>query len=127
MHPDEQRTVRLCGVPTALYMRLHVHLDDLLRELALLGVSDDYGLAPCWEPARAQAEAAERAGRDHVDLELSVPPNAAERLSSLFEQADQLCREGLLLGADTPPALRRFRNRMLAELAHALRDGDGPS
>ncbi|MDQ3756483.1 MAG: hypothetical protein M3394_01375 [Actinomycetota bacterium] len=123
MEPEVQRTVHLSGVPPTLYMRLHLHLDDLLRELALLGMSHEYGLAPCWDPAREQVLAAERAGQDLVDIELCLPTDAAERLSRLLEQSDSLCRAGLLLGVETPPDVRQFRDWLVEELARQLKGG----
>lgn len=125
MQPDEHRTVRLPAVPTALYLRLHVHVDDLLRELALLDVSQEYGLGPGWGRALEEAVAAQRAGREHVDIELCLPPDAAERLSALFAQADALARAGMLLAADSPD-LREFRDWMVAELSRMLGDGAEP-
>jgi N-acetylmuramoyl-L-alanine amidase CwlA len=125
MQPDEQRTVRLSAVPTTLYLRLHVHVDDVLRELAQLGVGDEYGLGPGWDRAWEQASAAQQAGREEVDIELCLPADAAEQLAALFEQADALARAGMLLAADSP-TLREFRDWLVDELSHRLRDGDEP-
>lgn len=129
MHPDGLRRVRLTGVPTTLYVQLHVHIDDLLREVTLMNTIDGdhgYGLAPYWHPALEQAQAAERAGREHVDIEFQVPADAAERLSALFAQADAFGRTGLLLTADMPAALRPLRDRLVDELSRQLQDGDEP-
>jgi len=125
MQPDEQRTVRLPAVPTALYLRLHVHVDDVLRELAQLGVGEEYGLGPGWDRAWEQASAAQQAGREEVDIELCVPSDTAERLAALFEQADALARAGLLLASDSP-ALRELRDWLVTELSHRLQDGAEP-
>jgi hypothetical protein len=126
MQPEDARSVRLTGVPTTLYRRLHAHVDDLLRELALLAVSEDYGLGPGWERAWEEAEAAERAGREHVDIELHLPVDTPKRLRGLFEQADALARAGLLLTTETSPEVRELRDWMLEELARRLGDGAEP-
>ncbi|HEX2038462.1 MAG TPA: hypothetical protein VHF47_01895 [Acidimicrobiales bacterium] len=126
MQGEDARFVRLAGVPTSLYVRLHAHVDDLLRELALLDVAEGYGLGPEWDRAREQAETAERAGREHVDLELRLPADAADRLGGLFEQADALARAGLLLTTEAPPELRELRDRLVAELSRRLQDGHSP-
>jgi hypothetical protein len=126
MQAEDARPVRLDGVPTALYLRLHAQLDDLLRELELLDVGGDYGLPPYWQSAWEQAEAAERDGREHVDLELNLPPDEAARLSTLLEQADALTRAGLLLTASMPPAVRELGDWLVEELSGRLRDHPEP-
>ena len=128
MHPDGLRRVRLTGVPTALYVQLHLHIDDLLREVALMDTVDDhgYGLAPYWQAAWEQAQTAERAGHEYVDLELDLPVDTAERLSALFAQADAFGRTGLLLTVDMPAALRPLRARLVEELSRQLQDGAEP-
>lgn len=126
MQPEDAHFVRLTGVPTTLYRRFHAHVDDLLRELALLAVSEDYGLGPGWDRAWVEAEAAERAGREHVDVELLLPVDAPERLRGLFEQADALARAGLLLTIESSAELRRFRDWIVDELARRVDDGAEP-
>lgn len=142
------RTVRLLDVPAATFIRLQLHIDDLLRELEIIDVGHDSeavlvptelgkvtrDLLEAYSSTRAdawqQAEAAERAGRDTLDIEVSLPTEAAEaaeELACLFDRADELARDGVLLTLPTPAPLMALRTWMREELLRQLRDGAEPT
>lgn len=144
----EPRTVRLSEVPAALFIRLQVHVDDLLRELEIIDLGHDSSAvvvpsevrkvtrdlldscASSRSEAWQRAEAAERAGRERLDIELRLPPAAAdagEKLGELLELADELSRSGLLLTMPCPEELLALRRWMSEELSRQLRDGAEPT
>lgn len=145
---DEQvGVVRLLGLPTALYIALHLHVDDLLRELEIisLGASSGAVAVPAEvrdvtrellarysetrQSAWQQAEAAQRRGGDTVDIEVTVPVagvDAVQELVDLFDRADALCREGVLLTLPAPPELVELRHWTADEVMRQVRLGAEP-
>jgi anti-sigma regulatory factor (Ser/Thr protein kinase) len=146
--PD-RRTVRFVGVPVDGYLDLQAHNDALFRELELISIElegDDaarvaaplaglvdqlyrrfQGQRDSYRDVVAAARA--RGGRT-VELETTVPPAAAAGARSylaLLEQADELCRSGLLLTSEPPAHVRSLRRWFVEEMAAQLLHGASPS
>ena len=146
---DEQvRVVRLVGLPTARFIALHLHVDDLLRELEIisLGASSGAVAVPAEvrdvtrellarysdtrQSAWQQAEAAQRRGGDTVDIEVALPVDAVDavhELVSLFDRADALCRDGVLLTLPASPELVELRRWTAEEITRQVRLGAEPT
>ena len=137
--PADWKTVRLLRCPVRLGLRIDQHLDDLVRELQLIG-ADQHKEPP--RPVREMADNLVRAafarhtgrqmaqkaaaeGREYADIEMTMPramsPSVRELLR-LARQADDVCREhGLLTLAATPEmeSLRTwFTECMVGQLEH---------
>ena len=138
------RRVRFPGVPVDGYLELQAHNDALFRELELVSIElegDDGArvAAPladlvdqlyrrfrgARDSYRDAVAAAQARGEPTVDLETTAPPAAASGVRgylALLEQADELCRTGILLTPEPSPqvkALRRwFVDQMAAQLLH---------
>lgn len=138
------RRVRFPGVPVDGYLELQAHNDALFRELELVSIElegDDGArvAAPladlvdqlyrrfrgARDSHRDAVAAAQARGEPTVDLETTAPPAAASGARgylALLEQADELCRTGILLTPEPSPqvkALRRwFVDQMAAQLLH---------
>ena len=138
------RRVRFPGVPVDGYLELQAHNDALFRELELISIElEGEGGAGVGAPLvdlvdqlyrrfrgardshRDAVAAAQARGEPTVDLETTAPPAAASGARgylTLLEQADELCRTGILLTPEPSPqvkALRRwFVDQMAAQLLH---------
>jgi hypothetical protein len=131
-----------------MFVALHLHTDDLLRELEIMDLGHHSGAATVppelhevirdtlnryrdsRESAWQQAEAARRGGLEHLDIELRLPveaADAAEEVAALFERTNDLARDGVLLTVPLEPELLVLRRWMTAELVRQLRDGSNPS
>lgn len=140
-------SVRLLDIPAVEFVRLHLHVDDLMRELEIIDVGHRAGVAAApielrdlmrrlllhyaeaREAAWAQAEAAAADGRAALDMELLLPVEAADaavELAELFDRADALSRAGVLLTMPTPPELVRLRRWTVDELCRQLQEGAAP-
>jgi hypothetical protein len=74
--------------------------------------------------------AAQARGERTVELETTVPSAAAAGARSylaLLEQADELCRSGLLLTSEPPAHVRSLRRWFVEEMAAQLLDGASPT
>ena len=141
------RAVRLLNVPAVAFVRLHLHVNDLMRELEIIDVGYRAGVsaapdelrdlmrrlllhyAEAREAAWTQAEAAAADGRDALDMELTLPvaaADAAAELAELFDRADELSQAGALLTMPTPPELLRLRRWTVDELCRQLQQGAAP-
>lgn len=137
--PADWKTTRMPRCPVAMGLRLDQHLDDLVRELQLIG-GDQHKEPPppvgeltdnllraafARHTGRQIAQEAAAAGLEYVDIEMTMPramsPSVRELLR-LTRQADQVCREhGLLTLAATPEieSLRTwFTECMVGQLEH---------
>jgi len=137
--------VRLVGCPVRLSLRQDEHLDELVRELQLLGVDEDnsesaaiaeeiQGLLVSPTHARLTGRrAAERARDEHleyVDVEMAMPRELGalvEHLQVAVTRADRLCEEGRLLTLSSPPELRTLRAWMTHEVMAQTAGGAAPT
>jgi hypothetical protein len=139
-------TIRIVGLPMAVYQRSSEHGDELMREFALIAGStrnaEDAGVPGrltavvaemrdrfsgfTVRPEVALAEAAAR-GDETIDLEYTVPPDVAQAaidLGALLDEADEFCRAGELLTLASPPEAIAFRRWFLDEFARQVAGGE---
>jgi hypothetical protein len=143
------RRVRFVGVPVDGYLELQAYNDALFRELELISIElEGDGAAGLAAPLadlvdqlyrrfRGQRDsyrdvvaAAQARGQPTVELETTLPPAAAAGARSylaLLEQADELCRSGLLLTPEPPADVRRLRRWFVEETVAQLVDGASPT
>ena len=132
--PPGWALVRLVQCPVTLSLRQDSHLDELVRELQLLGVDEHnsesaaiaeeiQGLLVSPTHARLTGRrAAEQARDDHlefVDIEMAMPREfgvLVEQLQRAVARADRLCEEGRMLTLASPAELRALR----AWMTHAV-------
>lgn len=143
--PPGWALVRLVQCPVALSLRQDSHLDELVRELQLLGVDEhNHESAAIAEEIRgllvsptharlAGRRAAEQARDDDlevVDIEMAMPCEfgvLVEQLQGAVARADRLCEEGLLLTLASPPELRALRAWMTHEVLGQTTRGAEPT
>lgn len=146
MTKPELVTVRLVGLPVAIYARADRHMDALQREFDLIRRAQPGQQAVphrllelidelvTWsggagERARDEMQEAVREGRESVDLEYLVRPetaHAAERLDELLDEAHDYCRAGThLLTLATPPDALAYRRWSLGQFVAQI-GGDLP-
>lgn len=139
--------VRLLQFPLALWQRNREHVDELLREFALIAESEERhrsvpdrlldlvtGLnaahAGGVAPAETVQEDALLRGESEIDLVYDVPAGASEtirHLGDMPDEADEFCREGgHLLTLQTPPDQLAFRQWVLSQFLAQLA-GDAPT
>lgn len=147
MSAPDLRTVVLKQYPTAIGVAAKQHNDELVREFTIIAAGRDQGSSSPELPARlisvmdtirrqygagledrdARLFAAVEAGIEHIDVEMQLPPaaaDAARHLGEVLDEADEFCRSGQhLLTIATPPHLLRFRrwyfNEVIGQLAGA--------
>lgn len=145
---SQVRVVRLVGLPTARFIALHLHVDDLLRELEIISLGAGSGAvavpaevrdvtrellarySETRQSAWQQAEAAQRRGGDTVDIQVAVPLDAVDAvqdLVDLFDRADALCREGVLLTLPASAELVELRRWTAEEVVRQVRSGAEPT
>jgi anti-sigma regulatory factor (Ser/Thr protein kinase) len=119
--PGDWKTVWMPGAPVQLALRIDQHLDDLVRELQLIGaevgaspppelaeLNQVLATGPIWarHTGRRIAQEAAAAGLEHVDIEMTMPramSAAVRELQRVGEAGDEVCRtHGLLTTASTP-------------------------
>ncbi len=139
------RTVRLLAVPTELYVRHQMHLDDLVHELRIVKVGQEQGsevpgdltetiaaildayVGPR-DAAIAQATNALQRGDVTVDIEVDLPVDAADaavEVVRLLEVADRLAAAGSLLTLPADEDIRQLRWWVSREVARQL-EGEDP-
>jgi hypothetical protein len=128
--------VRLLRFPLGLWQQSQEHVDELLREFALIAQAEEEhasvprrllnlvaeltatyaGLSTPTEQVRDDAIAR---GDDEIDLVYRTPREAAgavRHLGEMLDEADRYCRQGShLLTLQTPPDQVAFRRWFLSE------------
>lgn len=148
--PDEElppgwTLVRLAGCPVDLSLHQDRHLDELVRELQLLGADEgrpestalaqeirDLLVSPAHARVvgRRTAERARDDGKEAVDVEMAMPRELSAlvvRLQSAVARADELCEDGRLLTLASPPQLRELRAWMTHEIVAQVDRGAPPT
>jgi anti-sigma regulatory factor (Ser/Thr protein kinase) len=140
--------IRFPGVPVDGYLELQAHNDALFRELELISIElegDDGArvAAPLadlvdqlYRRFRGQRDsyrdviaAAQARGEATVELESTASAAAVSGARSyleLLEQADQLCRAGLLLTPEPSAPVRALRRWFVDQMAAQVLDGADP-
>jgi hypothetical protein len=136
--PDHELIrVVLLGLPVPLHRLSSEHVDDLLREFALISRTESEHarsvpqrlaeLIESLEPAfagvtdapNAQMQEAIARSREAINLVYMVPPSAAEAsrlLDEMLDEADEYCRNGEhLLTVAMPAEAVRYRRWFLGE------------
>jgi anti-sigma regulatory factor (Ser/Thr protein kinase) len=143
------RQVRFPGVPVDGYLELQAHNDALFRELELISIElegDDGArvAAPLadlvdqlYRRFRGQRDsyrdvvaAAQARGEPTVELETTASAAAisgARSYLELLEQADALCRAGVLLTPEPPAQVRALRRWFVDQMAAQVLDGAAPA
>jgi hypothetical protein len=135
------RTVRLLGLPVALFLRAREHHDELIREFTLMAIrSNGTALPPrlrelvdilgrrfgaSTSRADMERDAAIERGDATVDLTYHVPASLADdliMLTQLMDDADGFCRTETLLTLPRDPSMVAFGHWYNAEF---LRQIDG--
>jgi hypothetical protein len=142
--------IRFPGVPVDGYLELQAHNDALFRELELISIElegDDGArvAAPLadlvdqlYRRFRGQRDsyrdvvaAAQARGEATVELESTAASAAAvsgaRSYLELLEQADQLCRAGLLLTPEPSASVRALRRWFVDQMAAQVLDGTDPT
>lgn len=145
---EESVDVVFMAVPVDVYMVLEQHNEALLREFELLHIGVAKGdansvpqslldLVSIVRPAlsrqiashRAGVHAAFATGQTHVNLRVSVSPDAATQ-SGIFVQmmseAEELSRRGVLLTSPAPPEVIALRDWFIDELRGQVNQGRSP-
>ena len=126
--------VRLADCPVQLSLRQDQHLDELIRELQLVGgegASPESqalaaqlrgllsGPAHARHMGRRTAQQAAAEGRDTIDVDMAMPREFSTQVVELeraVRQADVLCEEMRLLTLASPAELRALRAWMTEEI-----------
>jgi hypothetical protein len=138
--------VRFLQLPVATMLRSNAHTRELMREFALIELSDEQAkqgvrprLVDVVERHRREfstihfngfdqvARAAER-GDPEIDMEMELPPAAgpaALEMRATLLEADEFCRRGELLTLAAPADLVEFREWFLGEVVRQI-DGEPP-
>ena len=139
--PPGWHVVRLVDCPVALSLAQDEHLDELVRELQLIGPRNDEpalasvirglldGQAQARHMGRRTAQDAAAEGREHVTVEMVLPSGAAEQVEQLdaaVAEADALCERERLLTLTSPPEVRALRRWMRDELSDQIRHARRP-
>ena len=128
--------VRILSIPVAILQQAREHGDGMMREFALIQLSEaDHRGVPrrllevadelkdrfsgFTEDSDAELAAASASAATEIDLVYKVPPDVSDacvRLGSLLDEADGYCQAGdHLLTLVTPPEARAFRVWFLEE------------
>ena len=142
--PDGWVRVVLAGCPVRLSLRQDQHLDELIRELQLVGADrasarsqalardlQDLltGPAHARHLGRRTAQRAAAEGCETVDVVMVMPREACtdvEKLDRAVRAADVHCEEMRLLTLASSEDLRALRRWMTEELVGQARDGAAP-
>lgn len=139
--PPGWHVVRLVDCPVVLSLAQDDHLDELVRELQLLGPRNDQpelatvirglldGQAQARHMGRRTAQDAAAAGQEQVTVVMVLPSPAAEqveRLDAAVAAADALCEREQLLTFASPPEVRALRAWMRDEVRDQVRHARAP-
>lgn len=136
---DPLVAVALQGYPLQLSERATQYYDEVFREFALLAADDHLRESvparltaligslgrryPRQEAFETEREAAVERGEVTRDFRLQLPASAAEacrELDRMLDEADEFCRDGVLLTLAAPAEVVDFRRWYLREIADQI-------
>ena len=142
------RTVKLLGVPVDLYVDASRHMNEIVREFALISFGDRSGVtervptrllaladdlrsryARNTDAIRSRVEEAARAGDATVDIELPGDETAVqitEHITELLDAADEFCRSGHLLTLASSPQVVAWRHWWRDQVVDQVQHGADP-
>jgi anti-sigma regulatory factor (Ser/Thr protein kinase) len=144
MLPAGWAQVRLAGCPVRLSLRQDEHLDELIRELQLVGADRANptsrslavelrdllsGPAHARHMGRLVAQQAAEEGREYVDVDMAMPrefSTEVEKLDLAVKAADVHCAEMRLLTLASSDELRALRAWMTEEIVQQTRHAAAP-
>jgi anti-sigma regulatory factor (Ser/Thr protein kinase)/plasmid stabilization system protein ParE len=144
MMPAGWTLVRLSGCPVRLSLRQDEHLDELVRELQLVGSAQASqasqalatelqdllsGPAHARHMGRRIAQRAAAEGLEVIDIEMAMPEEFSaevQKLDAAVKAADRLCEEMRLLTLASSDDLRSLRAWMTEEIVRQVREGAAP-
>ncbi len=144
MLPPGWVRVRLAGCPVQLSLRQDEHLDELIRELQLVGANradptlqalalelQDLlsGPAHARHLGRRTAQRAAAEGRELIDIDMALPREVTaevEKLDRAVKAADVLCEDTRLLTLASSGDLRALRAWMTEEIVGQSQHGAAP-
>jgi len=136
--------VRLAGCPVRLSLRQDEHLDELIRELQLVGADRANpalralalelqellsGPAHARHMGRRIAQRAAAEGLEFIDVDMAMPREFSaevQKLDMAVKAADVLCEEMRLLTLASSDDLRALRAWMTEEVVRQARHGGAP-
>jgi anti-sigma regulatory factor (Ser/Thr protein kinase) len=142
--PDGWGLVRLVGCPVQLSLRQDEHLDELVRELQLIGSEhaslrsqalarelEDLlsGPAHARHTGRRIAQQAAAEGRSEIDIEMAMPREFSaevQKLDVAVKAADVLCDDMRLLTLASSDDLRALRAWMTEQIVEQVERGRPP-
>lgn len=142
--PPGWASVRLAGCPVRLSLRQDEHLDELIRELQLVGADRANptmqalaldlqqllsGPAHARHMGRRIAQRAAAEGREFIDVDMAMPREFSaevQKLDMAVKAADVLCQEMRLLTLASSPELRALRAWMTQEVVRQAKHGAAP-
>lgn len=145
MLPDGWARVRLAGCPVGLSLRQDEHLDELVRELQLVGADQANAASQAIarelrdllsEPAHARhlgrrtAQQAAAAGQELIDVDMAMPRGFSaevQKLDRAVKAADVHCEEMRLLTLASSNDLRDLRAWMTEEIVDQIQHGAAPT
>lgn len=144
MLPAGWASVRLAGCPVRLSLRQDEHLDELIRELQLVGADRANptmqalalelqellsGPAHARHMGRRIAQQAAAEGREFIDVDMAMPREFSaevQKLDKAVKAADVLCEEMRLLTLASSGDLRALRAWMTDEIVRQAQHGAAP-
>ena len=142
--PGDWVQVRLAGCPVTLSLRQDEHLDELIRELQLVGANGGNpasqtialelqdllkGPAHARHMGRRVAQQAATEGREVIDIDMAMPREFAadvRKLDAAVKAADVLCEEMRLLTLASSTELRALRAWMTEQIVQQAERGADP-
>jgi anti-sigma regulatory factor (Ser/Thr protein kinase) len=142
--PDGWARVRLAGCPVRLSLRQDEHLDELIRELQLVGANRENptlqalalelqerlsGPAHARHMGRRIAQGAAAEGLEFIDIDMAMPREFSaevQKLDMAVKAADVLCEEMRLLTLASSGDLRALRAWMTEEVVRQAQHGAAP-
>lgn len=139
--PEQRYNVVLGDVPTDLLLEAKAHIDNVVRELSLIGVAGGesdaiperlialtetvvLGFSDARDAIKRQALAAAARGERRTQLTLHLPLSAAdagETYLAGLDEVDRYARAARLLTLETPPEHRLFRRWYVESVVSQLR------